>query len=122
MATATPVPISCFVLRDSMSFRLVEKSTNCKLSYLVALWALKNSNLIGKRLRKLRTERELSQEGLAAACQRLGWDASREIINHIEMQIRLVRDYEVVALAKALDADPSDLLPSEREAFARLAK
>lgn len=83
---------------------------------------MKNSNLIGKRLRKLRTERQLSQEGLAAACQRLGWDASREIINHIEMQIRLVRDYEIVALAKALEASPLELLPTEKEAFVRLTR
>lgn len=44
------------------------------------------------------------------------------MINHIEMQIRLVRDYEVVALAKALSILPTDILPSEKEALQRLGK
>jgi len=70
----------------------------------------------------LRNAQALSQEALAGKCQRLGWDASREMINHIEMCIRLVRDYEVVALAKALGVDAAELLPSEKQAFLRLKK
>lgn len=81
----------------------------------------KASNLIGRKLAKLRVGQNLSQAGLAARCQRLGWDASREMINHIEMQIRLVRDYELVALAKALDVSPMDLLAKENEALERLS-
>jgi transcriptional regulator with XRE-family HTH domain len=77
-------------------------------------------NLAGPLLRKLRVSHGLSQAELAAKCQRHGWDASREIINHIEMQIRLLREYEVVALAKALNVPPAKLLPSEKEAFRRL--
>jgi transcriptional regulator with XRE-family HTH domain len=64
----------------------------------------------------------LSQQALAAKCQRLGWDASREMINHIEMQVRLVRDYEVIALAAALNTSPENILPTKKEAFTRLAK
>jgi transcriptional regulator with XRE-family HTH domain len=77
-------------------------------------------NLAGPILRKLRVAHGLSQAKLAAICQRHGWDASREMINHIEMQIRLLREYEVVALAKALNVAPSKLLPTEKEAFRRL--
>ena len=72
-------------------------------------------------MRKLRVAQGLSQAELAARCQRHGWDASREMLNHIEMQIRVLREYEVVALAKALDISSSKLLPGEKEAFRRLS-
>lgn len=101
---------------------MVEFSTNAKPFGPVACPGLKNSNLIGHRLRKLRNEAALSQEALAAKCQRLGWDASREMINHVEMQIRLVRDYEIVALAEALEVEPKALLPTKAEAFQKLSK
>ncbi len=83
---------------------------------------MKKSNLIGERIRKIRNEQCLSQQALAAKCQRLGWDASREMINHIEMQIRLVRDFEIVALAAALDTTPELILPTKKEAFSKLGK
>ncbi len=78
-------------------------------------------NLAGPILRKLRVAQGLSQAELAARCQRYGWDASREMINHIEMRVRVLREYEVVALAKALGVSPARLLPHEKEAFRRLA-
>jgi len=43
------------------------------------------------------------------------------MINHIEMQVRVLREYEIVALAKALNVSPAKLLPNEREAFRRLS-
>jgi transcriptional regulator with XRE-family HTH domain len=64
----------------------------------------------------------LSQAELAARCQRHGWDASREMVNHIEMRVRVLREYELVALAKALSVLPSKLLPGEKEAFRRLSE
>lgn len=78
-------------------------------------------NLIGSKIRALRTEQGWSQSELAAQCQRHGWDVSREIVNRIEMQIRLVREYELVALAKVFKTSPLALLPKESEAFKRLS-
>lgn len=72
-------------------------------------------------MRKLRVAQGLSQSELAARCQRHGWDASREMVNHIEMRVRVLREYEVVALAKALNVSPAKLLPNEKEAFRRLS-
>ena len=90
--------------------------------FLIGFSGLKNcSNLIGRRLAKLRADKRWTQTELAARCQLLGWDASREMINHIEMQIRLVRDYEVVALAKALNVSPLALLAKSTEALKRLS-
>ena len=78
-------------------------------------------NLIGPQLRRFRNERKLSQAALAEHCQRKGWDAGRDIIKHIEAQVRAVRDAELVLLAAALDIAPVDLLPGgpEGEKLAR---
>jgi transcriptional regulator with XRE-family HTH domain len=78
-------------------------------------------NLAGPILRKLRVAHGLSQAKLAAICQRHGWDASREMINHIEMRVRVIREYEIVALAKALNTSPLKLLPTAKETFRRLS-
>jgi len=82
-------------------------------------------NVIGPQLRRLRNERSLSQTALAAHCQRKGWDAGRDIIKHIEAQVRAVRDVELIVLASVLSVAPTDLLPdhlkSERLARAVLA-
>jgi hypothetical protein len=43
------------------------------------------------------------------------------MVNHIEMRVRVLREYEVVALAKALNVSPLRLLPNEKEAFRRLS-
>ena len=72
-------------------------------------------NLIGPQLRRFRNERKLSQTALAAHCQRKGWDAGRDIIKHIEAQVRAVRDVELVVLASALDLTPADLLPDGKK-------
>lgn len=97
-------------------------SDQFKFFEVVILQGLKKSNLVGEQIRKIRNEMGLSQQALAAKCQRLGWDASREMINHIEMHIRLVRDYEVIALAAALNTSPENILPTQKEAFKRLGK
>lgn len=68
-------------------------------------------NLVGPKLRQLRSQRELSQAAVAAACQRLGWDASRDMIAKIEGQTRWVSDSEWVFLARALRVALDDLLP-----------
>jgi len=68
-------------------------------------------NLIGPQLRRIRNERGLSQTALAAHCQRKGWDAGRDIIKHIEAQVRAVRDAELIVLSAVLDVNPLDLLP-----------
>jgi transcriptional regulator with XRE-family HTH domain len=80
-------------------------------------------NVVGPQLRRLRNERGLSQTALAARCQRKGWDAGRDIIKHIEAQVRAVRDVELVLLASVLGVAPANLLPesSKGEKLARSA-
>jgi DNA-binding XRE family transcriptional regulator len=67
-------------------------------------------NLIGERVRKLRETRNLTQDQLAGACQRLGWDVSRVTVTKIETGVRAVNDGEIVMLAAALKSTPGDFL------------
>lgn len=67
-------------------------------------------NLIGENVRKLRAEDGLTQDALAAALQRLGWDLTRGTLAKIEAGVRRVNDGEIFMLAKGLSREPSELL------------
>lgn len=77
-------------------------------------------NLVGTVVRKIRYEQGLSQVELAARCQVLGWNVSRDIIAAIEGQARCVTDAELVGLAAALKTSETKLLPSRRTALTAL--
>jgi hypothetical protein len=73
-------------------------------------------NLIGPRLRRLRTKKGMSQQMLAVLLQRHGWDASRGMVARIEGQVRWVSDFELLFLSEALSvsvewflAEPNNL-------------
>jgi transcriptional regulator with XRE-family HTH domain len=68
-------------------------------------------NIVGPNVRKLRNNQDISQEKLAAKCQLIGWDISREGIAKIESQVRCVSDMELLKLAKALRVHFSVLFP-----------
>ena len=72
-------------------------------------------NLVGPAVRKHRYQQKLSQSDLAAKCQLLGWNVSRDIIAAIEGQVRCVTDIELVGLAIALDTDEARLLPGRKK-------
>lgn len=57
-------------------------------------------NLVGVRIRTLREEAGLSQEGLMAQLQLLGMDAERGVIKRIENGDRAVNDLELRLLAR----------------------
>lgn len=71
-------------------------------------------NIIGPQVRKIRSQSGLSQLELAARCQRMGWDLSRETLAKIELQTRWVADFEVIFLAYVLGASHLALLPDDR--------
>ena len=56
-------------------------------------------NRIGKRVKELRTERQLSQKALAEQLQLAGYEFNDLTVLRIEQCTRFVPDYEVVALA-----------------------
>ena len=72
--------------------------------------AASKQNLVGDRIRKLRTEAGISQDALSTKCQAAGWDISRGTFAKIEAGLRRVNDAEVVVLAKVLNCDIAELL------------
>lgn len=72
-------------------------------------------NIIGPQLRRLRYERGLSQPELAAECQRMGWDISRDIIARIEGQTRWVADFELLLLARAFKVSVEVFWPTSEQ-------
>jgi len=68
-------------------------------------------NLIGPAVRRMRVERGLTQDALAARCQVAGWDLSRGSLSKIEAQLRRVNDAEVRMLAHVLKCEILELYP-----------
>ena len=69
-----------------------------------------NSNLIFDNLRRIRKERKMSQEMLAAQMQLLGVDINQRLISKIEKNSRIVTDYELACFCKVLRVTERDLL------------
>ena len=65
-------------------------------------------------MRKIRSHQGISQGELAARCQRMGWDLSRDTLAKIELQSRWVSDFEVIFLAQALRVSHQELLPDDK--------
>ncbi len=63
------------------------------------------SNVIGPQLKRMRKQRKLSQDILAAKMQLLDIELSQKVISRIEKQERFVSDYELCAFAQVLNVD-----------------
>ena len=66
-------------------------------------WHDGRKNIIGEHVRHLRMEAGLSQKQLAERIQLLGYDFDRLTVLRIEANNRFIADFEVLALAKALN-------------------
>ena len=69
-------------------------------------------NIIGPKIRQLRTQLGLTQNEFSARIGLQGWDISRATLSQIEAQIRCVTDYELVCIAAALKTSAEKILPS----------
>jgi transcriptional regulator with XRE-family HTH domain len=67
-------------------------------------------NISGERVRMKRLSMRLSQAALAAKVQTEGVVLEQDAISRIELGTRMVQDYELLALAKALGVTPEWLL------------
>lgn len=72
-------------------------------------------NIVGAKVVWLRRERGIKQKDLVAKLQSLGMDIGDTSMSRLEGQTRLVQDFEVVMLAKALDVSVEWLLKQEDE-------
>lgn len=73
-------------------------------------WHNVSKNIIGKNLKKIRLERNLTQSDIAAALQLKGYEFDRITILRIENGLRFVPDYEVKILCEVLGVSYEDLL------------
>ena len=84
---------------------------------MIIYWDKKTNskNRIGKRVKELRVERNLSQRALAEQLQLTGYDFSDLTVLRIEQGTRFVPDYEVVALAEFFHVSCEYLLNIEEK-------
>ena len=73
-------------------------------------WHNGSKNIIGKNIKKIRLERNLTQSDIAAALQLKGYEFDRITILRIENGLRFVPDYEVKILCEVLGVSYEDLL------------
>ena len=69
-----------------------------------------DKNIIGEKVVDIRHARGIKQKDFLAQLQVLGMDISATSLSRLEGQYRLVQDYEVVIIAKALEIDVKELL------------
>lgn len=70
-------------------------------------------NCSGMRIRQRREELGLSQEQLAARLQLYGLELGQKAISRMETGLRVIADYELLWLARALETPSSWLLGEE---------
>ncbi len=72
-------------------------------------------NLIGERLKGLRTRANLSQRDLARELQLVGIDMDKNVITRIETNKRYVTDFELQALKQLFDVSYDFLIDGKEE-------
>jgi len=70
-------------------------------------------NIVGSKVVAFRNERKIKQRDFLAQLQVLGLDISATSLSRLEGQYRLVHDFEVVILAKALGITTDQLLKEQ---------
>lgn len=68
--------------------------------------------MVGAQARRLREQKDWSQDQLAVKMQLAGWDMSQDSISRLENGSRRVTDLELFVLAKVLGAEFDDLYPA----------
>ena len=76
-----------------------------------------NSNVISKRLRYFRKLRNITQEQLAARLQVMNINIEQQGISNIENNSRIVTDYELACLCRALGVTVEEMLADFYEEF-----
>ncbi|WP_017689846.1 helix-turn-helix transcriptional regulator [Paenibacillus sp. PAMC 26794] len=74
-----------------------------------------DKNIIGSKVVAIRKSKGIKQREFLARLQTLGLDISQTSLSRLEGQYRLVQDYEVVVIAKALEVSVGYLLEEETE-------
>ncbi|HCE2690170.1 helix-turn-helix domain-containing protein [Vibrio parahaemolyticus] len=62
-------------------------------------------NVTGLKIKEIRKSKGITQEMMVARLQSSGFDMTRSTYSKVELQLRQVRDIELIAFAKALNVD-----------------
>ncbi len=73
-------------------------------------------NACGMKIRRIRTAKGLSQEYIAVRTQLSGLDLTQKAISRMETGKRLIADYELEYLARALGVSVRELFETEGSA------
>lgn len=76
-----------------------------------------NKNVIYKNLRRFRKKRNLSQGELAAKMQVMNVNLTQQLISRIEHNNRIVTDYELACLCRALGVTEKEMLSDFYEEY-----
>lgn len=71
---------------------------------------LGDKNVIGAKVTRIRNTKRLKQKDLLTKLQVCGMEISSTGLSRLEGQYRRVTDYEILAVAEALDIDLNELL------------
>ena len=72
-------------------------------------------NIISEKLIKIREQNQLSQQNLATKMQTMGVNIDQQAISKIELNKRIVTDYELMCLCKILTVEVKDLTLNANE-------
>lgn len=76
-----------------------------------------NRNVIAHNLLYFRQKRDLTQEQLAAKLQTMNVNIDQQMISKIELNKRIVTDYELACLCRALKISPAEMLSDFYEKY-----
>lgn len=76
-----------------------------------------DKNIIGAKVVVIRKAKGIKQKDFLAKLQTMGMDISATSLSRLEGQYRLVQDFEVVIVAKALDIPVEELLKNDLTQF-----
>ena len=76
-----------------------------------------NKNVIYKNLRYFRKKQKLSQGELAAKLQVMNVNVTQQIISRMEQNRRIVTDYELACLCRALGVTEQEMLSDFYEEY-----
>ena len=71
------------------------------------------NNLVGRKIAKLRKEKNLSQRKLATKMQLMGFDVDNYFIRRVENGERFVTDIDLVIFSRSLEVPISEILSAE---------
>lgn len=68
-----------------------------------------HKNIVFESLIKIREQKQISQQDLATKMQTMGVSIDQQAISKIELDKRIVTDYELMCLCKILNVEAKDL-------------